>query len=278
MLKPQLSSSASRIINAASNDPGDDYERDLFQWLVNAKDYRKFERRVADELSTFKLNGWAYIRLDIPIQLSASDTLGTICKEHSRSYDEGGFYECDLLIQHVNESMLPVFKSDIDNYVQNSPFVTADMKRYKELSKLNESYGCNDSYCIPLANAKREGRALFALNSKGMHEQTFKSVVNDKSAILKAIGRAINDAGVINFPDLFTDGKRAFEKMVNSQPFNLLVTMVKYDLTLNQAADRLGISVNTAQKHISNIRRALNAKTNYGAYETALRQGLIVAH
>ena len=66
--------------------------------------------------------------------------------------------------------------------------------------------------------------------------------------------------------------KKAFAKR---RPMQLLERMGQHDRTLVQAAQDLGISLNTANQHIAKARRSFTCQTNTGAIYAAVKQGLI---
>ena len=66
--------------------------------------------------------------------------------------------------------------------------------------------------------------------------------------------------------------KKAFAKR---RPMQLLELMAQRDKTLAQAAQDLGISVNTANQHIATARRSFFCQTNAGAIYAAVKEGLI---
>ena len=66
--------------------------------------------------------------------------------------------------------------------------------------------------------------------------------------------------------------KKTFAKR---RPMQLLERMGQHDRTLTQAAQDLGISLNTANQHIAKARRSFSCQTNAGAVYAAVKEGLI---
>ena len=66
--------------------------------------------------------------------------------------------------------------------------------------------------------------------------------------------------------------KKAFAKQ---RPMQLLERMGQRDRTLTQAAEDLGISLNTANQHIAKARKSFCCQTNAGAIYAAVKEGLI---
>ncbi len=253
------------------------YEIELYKFLSRIREFRKFKSCIVEELFELGFGHWAYSQLDLPDSLTVSEHLGTINEELLDIYMHEAYYECDLTLQHANRSDRPVFQSDIESFIKSSPVETESLKRCTSLLKLNKNFGYTDYYSIPLkSQGKNDSRTLFTVTTTNKDSGDFRSRVIRNAGKLHALGRIINDLGLLNFPGIFTGSKNKYEKFIKSQPFNLLVTMAKHDLPLNMAADRLGISLSTAEKHIQNIRQSLGAKTNYGAYEIALKRGFVV--
>lgn len=62
---------------------------------------------------------------------------------------------------------------------------------------------------------------------------------------------------------------------MEGKPIRLLTTMAHGDMTIEQAADRLHISVSTANQHLAKVRQAMGARTTLHALVVAIRRGLI---
>ena len=253
----------------------DNYEQELFEHFIRCKDFSRFKRAIACELSKYSIHYWTYSALDVPIELAIRDCVGNTNPELKKQYLKEAFYECDLLMRHVNQNNEPLYLSDIDAFLQTCPINTREIERNKNLIALNRKLGYKDSYCIPIGNRRNGNRALFSVTTATLDTEDFKILVASSHKRFSTIGSAINSVGIINFPEQFIKSKNELEKFVFSQPFNLMTTMIKYDLTVAEVAERFNIKPDTAKKQLIKARKALGAKTYAGAFAIAIRQGII---
>ena len=63
---------------------------------------------------------------------------------------------------------------------------------------------------------------------------------------------------------------------INKQPLRLLAMLAKHDITMGEAADAMGISINTANHQIAAARKAFGVRTTIAAIREAVKEGLIV--
>ena len=102
---------------------------------------------------------------------------------------------------------------------------------------------------------------------------------------LRALAELLGDIGGQKFPDLFAGdeeeaGSPAKGKMTEktrAKALRLLAVVAEDDLSLEEAADKLCISIYTANQHIAAARRVFGAATTHGAIYAAMQQGLIEA-
>ena len=92
-----------------------------------------------------------------------------------------------------------------------------------------------------------------------------------------------SEIGVRKFPDFFAgDGEEAessakgeITAKASAKALRLLAAVAEDDLTLEEAADKLCISIHTANQQIAAARRVFGAATTHGAIYAAMQQGLI---
>lgn len=108
---------------------------------------------------------------------------------------------------------------------------------------------------------------------------------------LNALAELIGEIGVRKFPGAFlgndaparghagaasgTEPTPEITEKTKAKALRLLAALAEDDLTLNQAADRLCISVPTANQHIAAARQVFGVETTAGAVFAAMQQGLI---
>jgi len=92
---------------------------------------------------------------------------------------------------------------------------------------------------------------------------------------LHILAQAIDYVGTRKFPDFFLCEHECQKIVITPKPLVLLNMLAQEDLTLLQTADKLSISIHTADKHISAVKKALGASTIHGAIYKAIKVGLI---
>jgi DNA-binding CsgD family transcriptional regulator len=92
---------------------------------------------------------------------------------------------------------------------------------------------------------------------------------------LDAINKIVEDIGIDRFPGLFAVSESEDKINIGSKPLRLLNIIAQDDVTLNQAASILDISVDTANKHIAKIKSELGVSTLPSAVFYAANKGLI---
>lgn len=251
------------------------YREKLHRQLAQAKDYEEFEQLIARELSQYGLADWSYSRLDLPDSLTAAKQLGTIDKELIDTYMEQRLYESDLVMQHVNVSDRYLFQSDIEREIKQMPFMLKQAVGHNKIIQLNKSFGHIDLVTMPFTSSIDGSRFLFCLTSGKYHFARFKQHILNNLKKLEILALIINDIGAHCHAGVFLSPIKEYKALALSQPMNLLATMVKYDLSVQEGAARLGITERTASCHLKRIRNTLGAKTNLGAYKLARNYGYI---
>ena len=100
---------------------------------------------------------------------------------------------------------------------------------------------------------------------------------------LRALAEVAGEIAMRKFPDFFAgDGEEAespakseMTEKTRAKALRLLAAVAEDDLSLEEAADKLCISIHTANQHIAAARRVFGAATTHGAIYAAMQQGLI---
>lgn len=250
-------------------------EDSLYHWLANASSYKQFKSRLSEQIHRLGIGDWSYSRLDLPDQLTVKECLGTLSADLVDEYMKEQFYEVDIVLKHANVSDSPIFQHDIESLIHHRYIDTEEFRRCHALVALNKHFGYENFCCLPMKVSEDGGRALFSVTSKGIGNERFIEAIKHYSDELFFVGQIANDVGILNYPEFFVQKKVDIDKLIYSQPFNFLATMVKYDLNIETASIRLGISPNTANKHLKTIREKLGARTTYGAFRVAQKLGLL---
>lgn len=251
------------------------YRKKLHERLNQTDDFEGFKALISKELDSYGISNWSYAPLDLPDQLTAAEPIGTIERGVVDCYLERSLYENDMVLQHVNVSDKPIFQSDIEWHINQSPVASSHIVCHSKIIKLNKQFGHEDVCAIPVTSSVDGGRFLFSLTSHGGEARRFKPYLSTHLLNLKTLAMTVNDIGVRKYPDNFLSAIKKYRTIVHSQPLNLLATIAKYDLSISEGAARLGITESTASKHLKTIRELLQTKTNYGAYRIAQKRGYI---
>jgi DNA-binding CsgD family transcriptional regulator len=250
------------------------YKKFLICEFKKANDFDELTSMIKRELNSLGILDWTYTLLDLPGRLTALENIGTVDSDYVEAYVGNSLYECDFLLQHAKGNDRPIFQSDIIITMNKIPFDFELKTRYEEIMYWNKKFGYDDICIIP-STSKYGGRYLLSLTSKEIDPRKFKNALSTNMPLLKILAQVICDIGSKQFKDIFVSPLKNFEAVLRSQPLNLLATMGKYDLTIQEAAQKLNIAGSTANKHILKIRKLLKAKTNHSAYEIAKRIGYI---
>ena len=100
---------------------------------------------------------------------------------------------------------------------------------------------------------------------------------------LRALAEVAGEIGERKVPDMFrcdeeetgTPAKGKMTEKTRAKALRLLAVVAEDDLSLDEAADKLCISIYTANQHIAAARRVFGVATTTGAIYAAMQQGLI---
>lgn len=201
--------------------------------------------------------------------------ISTLPEALIRSYQKGYFINSDYAVHYglSGQSSVPIFRSTIENYMAAAPVETLDMARNRKLSNLFKCHGYYDDYLVPLSSG--QCCYLFSITTPASDMENFYQNITDHEQKLTLLANLILHLGLLKFNNLFQEAAPPKDINLHSKPVKLLRTIAQDDFTLDQTADRLCISLHTADKHSATIRKALGAKTLAGAIYKAVKRGVI---
>lgn len=201
--------------------------------------------------------------------------LSTLPEALTRSYQKENFINCDYAFRYGQSAptKTAIFRSSIEDYMAAAPVETFDMIRNRRLSNLFKCHGFYDYYLIPLSSGPC--CYLLSITTQASDMEGFYKNITAHEQELSLLTNLILHLGLLKFKRTFQEAKPPKEINLNSKPMKLLKTLAENDLTLVQTADKLCISLHTADKHSTVIRNAIGARTIAGAVYMALRRGLI---
>ena len=248
------------------------YREYLLGKFNQTNSYEEFINKIEQELEErYEIKDWAFAFLHLPDKLVIAEHFGTVDIEYISEFLERGLEQHDLILQNARVKDSPIFQTDIYNAIVKSDLYTHDTNMWKKyIYQKNIERGLHEICCIPIRSSFDGKRCLFTVTSKGINRfSNFKKLIINNMHYLIVLASTINEVGMTSYKKHFFQGAETYNTLVNSQPLNLLATMVKYDLDVGKAASKLKISYNTAKKHIATIKAKLNATTIHGAHERA---------
>jgi DNA-binding CsgD family transcriptional regulator len=205
----------------------------------------------------------------------ALDTFGTYPSTLLDAYAREGFQQEDIMIRHVQSIKSAdshLFQAQINDYVNAAPFENDLFKLNGEIIKLLYQHKIYDAYNIVILEPNY--RAFLAVSSHNCESAKFQQIVQDNLPNLRVLANAVDNIGRKKFRSHFHNEKVNPRIPIHSRPLQLLATLKK-DLTLNEAAEVLHMSISTANQHVAAAKKALGAYTTHGAILAAIQQGLI---
>lgn len=244
-----------------------------FFWeLARAKDFHEFSQRIKSIINGMGFTDFAFPRLNTTgMQLGTLYTNQEIVDLHE-SEEFNGY---NIVVKHAHVATTPIFSSTIEQYISNSPFETEIFKRNHAFYRVCKCYGYYDFYFIPIKAFNGNGNAMLSVTTKKMDSSGFQRQIAKHEQDLNQLAQAIEYIGTRKFPESFLNSKESSQITVTPKPLQLLNTLAKDNITLKIAASQLGISLDTANKHIANIKHALGANTQAAAVYRAIKEGLI---
>ena len=251
-----------------------DLELDLYRYLDDADGIEEFKWRIKNLVQKWGFSDFSFARPQSPCE--ADMELITLPRALLDTYGAEGFFEHDLNVQYFKRNTAPVFQSTLEKFIMEMPFATETTERSRELYRMLGSYGYHDFYFVITSDRNQNGIGVLAVSCKGQNQIEFRKKVQNNRTQVHKLAEVIDCLSTAKFPDLYPkpiDGRS--EVKISSRPMRLLTALARDDLTLNEAAEKMGISIHTANQHVATARRAFGAKTNTGAIYRAFKTGLL---
>ena len=176
-----------------------------------------------------------------------------------------------ILRQHAVAGGGLLLGSDLDNWLSVSPLEGGWRERYRRLKHRIDKLGYHDYGALVL---KGRPPAILWVSSRDLPAVRARGKILDSRQKLESLGQQIHALAGQHFPVEL--GLQTTAPRLNGRPLRLLQVLAGSDITLAEAAERLHISVSTANQHIATAKRALGSRTTTHAIIAAARQGLIV--
>lgn len=243
--------------------------------LSACKDERDFIRRVDTIISRLGFSHYSLVWLDNSDDLDSS-LLITVPRDLRETYYANGLYENDMIVPYARSVECSICHSKVHDYFSRAPIDTDVTKTMRDIALLNKDFGFYDYYNVTKKSNRNVGNVMLSVAIKGHSPFEFKLVSEDRCSSLKLLCEAIDYVAVKKFPDTFLINvakKRVVS--INPKPLRVLETLANNDMNVSQVAEKLCISVVTANKHLETARKAFGARTTYAAIRRAVTNGLI---
>ena len=178
-------------------------------------------------------------------------------------------YKYDLMLDILRQARSPVFESTAINYFSESPFYSEILSLTIRPHLMMRAHSFFDSYTLPIDTAcvsKNNKRFTFSVLLKGAKAKDFQKLVKENQKKLLVLAQITCEQLAQKIDDT---------PILTQREIDVLSCIIKYPDCRKQLADKLGISVNTVNNHVINIKKALNAPNLGYAVSRAVELGLI---
>lgn len=254
-----------------------EYEASLFELRVyrdlsGSRDIPALRKKVSTCLQGFGFGDYSFIQMD---RREEPEThMYTTPKEFCDIYLGEGIYEHDQLLGYAAVNTEPIFQSTIDAYLRTAPVKTQTILKNERIQAYVKSKGFLDYYNVPLPAATGRSNVLLSVTAQHVDSAEMIRRATDNRHLLHILCKAVDYVGTVKFPSFFLDSGST-EVKIFPKPLRLLVLLAREDLTLNDAAARLGITRSTANAHVAAIKNAFGTRTLWGSVFKAMQLGLI---
>ena len=235
--------------------------------LSNCESREEFCAHILKVLKDLGFSGFHLVRLRESGMVETG--LSSLPNELLEEYHTEGLFEMDMVLDYLKAgNQEPLYLSSIAEVINTSNFKGFIFEKNKELHELYRRFAINDSYIMPVRSVG--DNALFSVVAKNSTASEFKALVENCESILKLLADAVH---YIGNERSYISGKAKRE--VNVKSLRLLTVMAHNDLSLSQAARKLCISLDTANKHMAAGKKSFCTRSQANAVFLAIKEGLI---
>jgi len=159
-----------------------EHEFGYYADLSSANNIGEFKNKILTIVQSFGFSDFSFVRMhcgDIDSKL-----LVTGPKEMLSAYFDQNFMKYDMILPYTEQSIEPIFLSEIREYAAKSPFENETTRGMKAIYELNKSYGFYDYYNIPIKALNGEGNVLFSVTIRGYGPTEIKRAVEESKVAL----------------------------------------------------------------------------------------------
>ena len=243
-------------------------------YFLKSRDLGDFKKRINNVLSEFGLVDYVFSRMSDNENTNPRE-INTLDASFATNYFEQQLAEHDLLLPQIIQKQEPIYQSSVIEYVKSAPFDLDVNKGMTEISRLGKSYNYFDFLNLPIKSIAGDCNVVLSVTCTGLSSIQFREKISRLSIVNKLIEMcvAIDKTSIKKFPDTFLGASKG--KEFTERQASVLSMLANSDLTINEIACKLNITAQTVHNHLSDIRKMLDAKTNYRAIKTAIQHKLI---
>ena len=234
--------------------------------LVASKNPDDLRKRLLNIFSQFGLTDFAFIGCSQNHR--PHFLLTSLPKELLACYQSQKLDNYDMALDYLKtDNTSHFYHSDIQQIIEDSQLLTHIFAKNLKIIALYKKFEFNNAYLMPYKASKES--LLFSLMAKGATAKEFMALTESCGAVLHLLG----DTAIRVYENKFKRHNPAPRK--NPKPIRLLTIMAKFDLNLSQAADKLCISIDTANKHMAMAKEMFGSRSQVNAVYRAIQKGLI---
>ena len=186
------------------------------------------------------------------------------------------YNETDYIIDHAKNlhksKIKAIYRHAIHDYSKYAPLYTEKNEKNVAISLLFREYGFLDAYYI-LYETPTKHNFIISILSKDVEREDFKNEIELRYDFIHLLFEIITNICCSSFSKIFFGAKS--HSLVTHKQGQLINYLGKEDLTLKLAADRMHISLDTANKHIAAAKESLGLKTIPGLVYWGIKEGII---
>jgi DNA-binding CsgD family transcriptional regulator len=240
-----------------------------FAELNASRSEDELKAKILDIVNRLGFSDYSVVNLDCIHE--AQYPLNSLPAPLVRSYYEKRLYTEDMIIQRAIDNTDPFLSSLIHEHVDSAPYNSDMTRKMAAIYELNKSFGYYDCYHIPY----RTPNCYFLLSvvGRGVSPVDFQNLIKESKQSL----HLLTDAIVFMLSNRFSKllPTRAEDLTINPKPLRVLNTLANNDLTIEQVAKKLSISVVTANQHLKTVRTKLGVRSNYASIRRCILTGII---
>ena len=246
--------------------------------LMNVQSFDKLHQLMAQYVKDLGFSEYAILRAVSGIGNGMTDILTTLPDEFIREYQTTWCASSDPFVDYAIQNTAPALYSEIKNSLGALPFKVFDLDKVEAVLGLYKRYDIDDVLVVPMAVTSGGNTILMLVMKRDVAPAALRMLTDMQIPQLQVMASIISAAMGDRFKGVPFRRKATMKPLINSKPLRVLMTLANNDCSISQVADRLHISVVTANKHLESVRKNFGVKTNYAAIKRALREGYIEYH